>query len=294
MNSWKGRVPKDLDGERLDKAMAALEESLSRGQARKLLQRGAVRVNGKRVRTASRPVRAGNQVEWVNDKRDAERMVHGLEIVEQAADYAVCFKAPGQLVQGTKSSDEGTLERLLNRRLNPKGRAREGGPRARVVHRLDSVAQGLVVLAFTREMAAHLQRQIMDRSLQRIYWALIGGIPTRQKGTIRVSLSSLSDGRVWPYPHGRNAVTHWRLLRSFPGRNLALVECSLETGRTHQIRAHMAEEIFPIAGDWRYGSDLTCPVGLAAVELSFEGLDGNRCVYRREPDLSFFSEHFGS
>ena len=126
MNEWKGIIPPELDGERLDKALAALEESLSRGHARKLLQRGAVRVNGKRVRTASRPVRTGSRVEWVDDKRDVERPVHGLKVVEQTEDFAVCFKASGQLVQGTRSSDSGTLERLLNRALNRKG-VRERG-----------------------------------------------------------------------------------------------------------------------------------------------------------------------
>ena len=89
-------------------------------------------------------------------------------------------------------------------------------------------------------------------------------------------------------------MTHWRVHRSYPSKGLSLLECRLETGRTHQIRAHLAERLFPIVGDWRYGASRTSPVGLAAVELSFVDLDGKPVSVRKEPDSAFFSEHFGS
>jgi len=298
----KGQVTAELDGVRLDKVLPALFPDLSRTRARSLIQRGAVRVNGRRLKVASRGLKTGDRVQWVDDPVVAKMPSKGLDIVHWGPGYVVVRKEPNQLVQGSPAGDQGSLERLLRPEVQAKskvpakkrpGKGKREGARSslHVVHRLDGPAQGLVVFATHKSMAAHLSRQLQDRTLHRVYWALVEGIPSALKGTIDMPLSKVSGGRVYVDPAGREARTRWRALKVFPTLNLSLLELTLETGRTHQIRAHLAEVIGPIVGDHRYGARGWSGLRLAAVELSFHQLNGKLVEFRKSPPDSFFSEN---
>ena len=269
---------------------------------RELIQRGAVRVNGKRLKVASRQVKEGDSVQWTDDPAVAKAPVHSLEIVKWGTGYVVVRKHPNQLVQGSPSGDQGSLERLLRTELQTRAREKrkaEGrhpkkngpSPTLHVVHRLDAPAQGLVVFATKKEMAANLSKQLQERTLHRVYWALIEGVPASWTGTIDLPLTKLEGGRVRVDRAGRDARTRWRALRVYPESNLSLLELTLETGRTHQIRAHLAEVMGPIVGDRRYGAKSGKGLRLAAVELSFKGMGGEQAHFRKEPPASFFSHH---
>jgi 23S rRNA pseudouridine1911/1915/1917 synthase len=127
-----------------------------------------------------------------------------------------------------------------------------------LVHRIDKDTSGLLVIAKDEHTLTHLAKQFYDHSIERTYWALTWGIPEPTQGTIRVNVGrSLKDRRVTvAFPEGdmgRHAVTHYKMLQDL--RYVALVECKLETGRTHQIRAHMKYIGHALFNDAMYGGD---------------------------------------
>lgn len=127
-----------------------------------------------------------------------------------------------------------------------------------LVHRIDKDTSGLLVIAKTEFSLTKLAKQFFDHSIERTYWALVWGEPGTESGTINVNVGrSLKDRRITvAFPggdYGRNAITHFSVLKKF--RYVSLVECRLETGRTHQIRAHMKYLGHPLFNDAMYGGD---------------------------------------
>jgi 23S rRNA pseudouridine1911/1915/1917 synthase len=127
-----------------------------------------------------------------------------------------------------------------------------------LVHRIDKDTSGLLVIAKSEVALTHLAKQFFDHSIERTYWALVWGEPTEEQGTINVNVGrSLKDRRVTTaFPAGdmgRTAITHYKVLRRL--RYVSLVECKLETGRTHQIRAHMKYLGHPLFNDELYGGN---------------------------------------
>lgn len=293
--AYKGKVPKTHEGERLDKVLASLFPELSRTLARKLIGRGAVRVNGTRVRVASRAMSPGDLIQCVDDPRVEEKSENPLDVVHWGQGFVVVRKVPGQLVQGTRGGDVGTLERLLRETLrDPK---HEHGPveNIHVVHRLDAGAQGLVVVATEKKTASVLTAQLQEKSLHRVYWALVEGIPEENEGVIDLPLGPVIEGKVEVDNGGRESRTHWRVLRTYGPEDLSLLELRLETGRSHQIRVHLAESIAPILGDWRYGAEREVRgLRLAAVELAFYDKRRKKHSFVLEPLPSFFPHNLSS
>jgi 23S rRNA pseudouridine1911/1915/1917 synthase len=250
--SYRVIIPPELQGERLDKAVASLCDGVSRTLARKLLQAGAVRLDGKRCRTASRIVAPGERLEATVDPAgfSAER-AEAPRVVGQGRGYIVIDKPPGQLSQGTAAGDEGTALRAVERLV-----ADSAGQGAGVwtVHRLDAAASGLLVFATSKRAAADLSSQLQQHTARRGYLALIGGIPRTRAGVIDAPLRKVGSGRVVVDPEGQPAISRWLVVATYPDRELSLLRVELETGRMHQIRAHLAHALFPIVGDDRYGS----------------------------------------
>jgi 23S rRNA pseudouridine1911/1915/1917 synthase len=127
-----------------------------------------------------------------------------------------------------------------------------------LVHRIDKDTSGLIVIAKTEKAITHLAKQFFDHSIERTYWALVWGVPDPPTGTINVNVGrSLKDRRLTTaFPEGdfgRTAITHYKLLQDL--RYISLVECKLETGRTHQIRAHMKFIGHTLFNDSMYGGD---------------------------------------
>lgn len=182
-----------------------------------------------------------------------------LTIVYEDDHLLVVNKAAGMVVHPAYQNWSGTLVNALTYHFQnlPELPGNDGRPG--LVHRIDKDTSGLLVIAKTEQALTALAKQFFDHSIERTYWAIVWGIPEPPQGTINVNVGrSLKDRRVTAaFPNGdfgRTAITHFKLLQDY--RYISLIECRLETGRTHQIRAHMKHVGHPIFNDATYGGNL--------------------------------------
>jgi 23S rRNA pseudouridine1911/1915/1917 synthase len=291
-------VPEGLDGERLDAALARLF-GLSGARAAELISDGSVLVNGRPAVKSDR-VPAG---EWLDvtlppppiTAPPRPEPVPGLVIVYEDDDIVVVDKPPGVAAHPTPGWNGPTvLQGLLagGHTIATSGAAERQG----IVHRLDAATSGLMVVAKSERAYSALKRAFREREVDKIYHALVQGHPDPLRGTVDAPIARhpSGDGRFAVVTGGRPSVTHYDTLEAF--RAASLVEVVLETGRTHQIRVHMAAIRHPCVGDRLYGADpvLAARLGLTrqwlhAVRLGFaHPADGHRVEFTSEyaPDLS--------
>lgn len=181
-----------------------------------------------------------------------------LNIVFEDEYLLVINKTAGMVVHPAFQNWTGTLVNALAFHFKqlPHMEGNEGRPG--LVHRIDKDTSGLLVIAKTEAALTHLAKQFFDHTIERTYWALVWGEPVDDQGTINVNVGrSLKDRRITvAFPdgdYGRTAITHYKVLQRF--RYVSLVQCNLETGRTHQIRAHMKFLGHPLFNDASYGGD---------------------------------------
>ena len=279
-------VPEGLDGERLDAALARMF-GLSRASAADLISTGQVLLGG-RTAAKSERVPAG---EWLDVTLPAPaqpaapvpRAVPGLAVVYEDDDIVVVDKPRGVAAHPTPGWTGPTvLEGLLaaGHTIATSGAAERQG----IVHRLDANTTGLMVLAKSEPAYSALKQAFREREVDKRYHALVQGHPDPLRGTIDAPIGRhpSGDGRFAVAAGGRPSVTHYDTLEAF--RGASLTEIVLETGRTHQIRVHMAALRHPCAGDRLYGADPVFAehLGLTrqwlhAVELGFaHPADGRR------------------
>jgi 23S rRNA pseudouridine1911/1915/1917 synthase len=248
-------VPASRAGERLDRFLAEAERSLSRSAVQHLIDAGHVRLNDAPAR-ASRRVKEGDRIEVVRPRRAPPRLLPepiALEAVYEDADVAVIHKPAGMVVHPAVGHRTGTLvHALLHRYPSLSG---EGGPeRAGIVHRLDKGTSGLLLVARTDEAHRELARQLEAREVKRVYRAIVWGRLPSREGRIEAALArSPRDRKKFAVVArgGRFAATRYRLVRAFA--YASEIELRLETGRTHQIRVHLAHQGHPVFGDPEYG-----------------------------------------
>ena len=242
------------DGRRLDVVVAAHVPSLSRSRIAQLAVEGRVRVDARPRKPAFR-VRRGQAVE-ITVPLPAPSGIHPeaipLDIVLEDADLLVVNKPAGLTVHPAPGHPSGTLVNALLSAV--RDLAGIGGElRPGIVHRLDKDTSGLLVVA--KSDAAHraLAAQFKAHTAQRTYLAVVRGRVRRDEGTITAALGRhpVRRTRIAVVPAGRHAVTHYTVLERF--RDATLVACRLETGRTHQIRVHLAHAGYPLLGDPVYG-----------------------------------------
>ena len=291
-------VPEGLDGERLDAALARMF-GLSRSASADLISSGRVLVAGRPAAKSDR-VPAG---EWLDVTLPAPpavrtpipQAVPGLAVVYEDADIIVVDKPAGVAAHPTPGwSGPTVLEGLLaaGHTLATSGAAERQG----IVHRLDANTTGLMVLAKSERAYSALKRAFREREVDKGYHALVQGHPDPLRGTVDAPIARhpSGDGRFAVIAGGRPAVTHYDTIEAF--RGASLVGITLETGRTHQIRVHMAALRHPCVGDRLYGADpvLAAHLGLTrqwlhAVRLGFtHPVDGRPLVFTSDypPDLA--------
>ena len=271
-------VPHGLEGERLDVAAARMT-GLSRSRVETLIESGNVRLDG-RVAAKSDRVSTGSMLE-VEDARPATvtvtpREVSGIRIVHDDADIVVVDKPAGVAAHPSLGWDgPSVVEHLAAAgfRISTSGAAERQG----IVQRLDVGTSGLMVVAKSEVAYTRLKDAFRHRTVDKTYHALVQGRLDPFEGTIEAPIARdpNHDWKMAVIEGGRHSVTHYVTLEAH--RAASLVEIHLETGRTHQIRVHMAALHHPCAGDPLYGADpvLAARLGLVrqwlhAVELSFE------------------------
>jgi 23S rRNA pseudouridine1911/1915/1917 synthase len=284
-------VPEGLDGERLDAALARLF-GLSRARAAELIADGSVLVGGRPAAKSDR-VPAGEWLDVTLPPPPTAQLrpepVPGLVVVYEDEDIVVVDKPPGVAAHPTPGWTGPTvLQGLLaaGHTIATSGAAERQG----IVHRLDATTSGLMIVAKSERAYSMLKRAFREREITKIYNALVQGHPDPLRGTVDAPIGRhpSGDGRFAVVAGGRPSVTHYDTLEAF--RAASLTEINLETGRTHQIRVHMAAIRHPCVGDRLYGADpvLAAHLGLTrqwlhAVRLGFaHPADGRRVEFTSE------------
>lgn len=258
MTLLEARIPAALAGERADRA-AAIVSDLSRSVVARLIDEGAVRLDGERVRVSSLRVVAGQllQVDMpapVDPRPVADPSVEVLVRYEDD-DVIVVDKAAGMVVHPGPGHTEGTMVGGIVARF-PEIAAVGEVHRPGIVHRLDRGTSGLLVVARNQAAYENLVDQLQRHEPIRVYGALVWGHPDSDSGTVDAPIgrSSRHPTRMTVTDQGRPAVTHYDVVDRYQmPRACTLISCRLETGRTHQIRVHMAAIGHPVVGDRDYG-----------------------------------------
>jgi 23S rRNA pseudouridine1911/1915/1917 synthase len=258
------RVAPEHGGERLDRFLAGAATNLSRTRVRNLIEAGHASIDGATVKDPSLLLRAG-QTAGLRLPPPADPAPLGesipLEIVFEDDHLIVIDKPAGLVVHPAAGHESGTLVNALLAHCGASLSGIGGVTRPGIVHRLDKDTSGLLVVAKTDAAHRGLARLFADHGktlpLTRAYLAFVWGSPARPSGTIYAPLARHASGHqkiaVVPAGRGRRAVTHWQLIESFAGV-ASLISCRLETGRTHQIRVHMAHIGHPVLGDPVYAT----------------------------------------
>ncbi|MDX2469306.1 MAG: RluA family pseudouridine synthase [SAR324 cluster bacterium] len=242
----------EVAAERLDTLLADCPEVGTRSQAQKLIKEGAVKINDKVITKAKTKVEVTDSVE-VNYQPEIKNLVavaHYLDIRYEDAELLVVNKPKGMVVHPSVGHSDDTLANYLlsHCQLSDLNSERPG-----IVHRIDKDTSGLLVVAKNNKAHEDLAQQFALRQTKRLYTAICWGNPLQTRGTVDKPLGRHRNHRKKQavIESGKHAVTHWRVIKRFVG--LSLIECRLETGRTHQIRVHMAETGHALLGDPLYG-----------------------------------------
>ena len=244
------------DGWRLDRALADAARTLSRERLKVLINAGQVNRDGALARDPARRVAAGETYAIaVPDPAPAHNEAQDIPLVVAFEDehLIVIDKPAGLVVHPAAGNLDGTLVNALLHHCGGSLSGIGGVARPGIVHRIDKDTSGLMVAAKTDRAHVGLARQFADHSIDRRYRAIVGGVPMPPSGTIDAPLarSPANRKKIAIVAHGKRAITHYRTWERL--RDAALVECRLETGRTHQVRVHMASIGHALLGDPVYG-----------------------------------------
>lgn len=250
------RLTADQNGERLDAFLSRQGDNLSRSAAQKLIEAGAVRLNGRLPKKNDR-LNQGDTVEYtIPEPKEVDIAPKDipLEIVYEDEDVAVINKPKGLVVHPAAGHQDDTLVNGLLYAMGDSLSGINGELRPGIVHRIDKDTSGLLAIAKNDLAHTVLASQLKDHSMARTYEAIVCGSFREDSGTVDAPIGRHPTDRKKMCVTQRNskpAVTHWEVVERF--RGYTHIRCRLETGRTHQIRVHMAYIGHPILGDTVYG-----------------------------------------
>ena len=266
-------VEQETAGQRIDRFLSGEDTGLSRSALQALVAEGHVQCNGKAV-AKSLKLKAGDTVLLeIPDAKPIEAVPQDipLDVVYEDADVIVVNKPSGMVVHPAPGHPDGTLVNALLYHCAGTLSGVGGALRPGIVHRIDRDTSGLIIAAKNDAAHQYLSAQLADHTLARTYECIVVGSLREDRGTVDAPIARhpADRKRMAVVAGGREAVTHWEVIARYPG--YTHVRCRLETGRTHQIRVHMAYIGYPILGDTVYGAKKEVP-GLTGQCLHAVGL----------------------
>ncbi|MCI8304015.1 MAG: RluA family pseudouridine synthase [Lawsonibacter sp.] len=258
-------VTADRAGERADALLSRAVPNLTRSGAQRLLEQGAVTLEGQPVRKNYKPAPGQVLTVFLPDPEPIDVVPQSipLDVVYEDGDVIVVNKPVGLVVHPAPGHPDGTLVNALLYHCGTSLSGINGQLRPGIVHRIDRDTSGLIIAAKNDKAHLALAAQLQDHTLARVYEAVAVGNLREDSGTVNAPVGRHPADRkkmAVDRKNGREAVTHWSVLARYPG--FTHVECRLETGRTHQIRVHLASIGHPLLGDVVYGNKKPVP-GLA-------------------------------
>ncbi len=267
------RASEESKNQRLDAFLASSLDGLTRSQATRLIESGEVAVNGKTAGKSYRLAGGEDVAVTLPEPEPVETVPQDipLDVVYEDADVIVVNKPSGMVVHPAPGHPDGTLVNALLCHCAGTLSGIGGALRPGIVHRIDRDTSGLIIAAKNDAAHQYLSAQLADHTLARTYECIVAGALREDRGTVDAPIARhpTDRKRMAVVAGGREAVTHWEVIARYPG--YTHVRCRLETGRTHQIRVHMAYIGHPILGDTVYGAKKEVP-GLTGQCLHAVGL----------------------
>ena len=270
-------VAEEQKSERIDKFVAEINSEWSRSQVQQWIKDDVVTVNGKAVKVNYK-VKEEDEITVTipePEELDIQPEDLNLEIYYEDADVLVVNKPRGMVVHPAPGHTSGTLVNGLMHHCTDLSGI-NGVMRPGIVHRIDKDTSGLLMVAKNDMAHESLVNQLVAKTVTRRYKAIVHGVIPHDKGTIDAPIARDKKERqsMTVDENGKNAVTHFQVLERF--KDFTLVECRLETGRTHQIRVHMKYIGYPLAGDPKYGPKKTLDMNGQALHAGILGFDHPR------------------
>lgn len=260
--------------QRIDKILPEFNSEWSRSQLQEWIKEGLIEINGKAVKSNYK-LKLGDRIE-ITEKEVVEADIQAenlnLDIYYEDDDVAIVYKPKGMVVHPSPGHYTGTLVNgLMYQIKNLSGI--NGEIRPGIVHRIDKDTSGLLMVAKNDVAHRSLVEQLMAKTVKRKYIALVHGHIPHEFGTIDAPIGRNKNDRqsMAVVDDGKEAVTHFNVIETF--KNYTLVECELETGRTHQIRVHMKYIGYPLVGDPKYGPKKTLEIGGQALHAGLIGFE---------------------
>ncbi|WP_282171675.1 RluA family pseudouridine synthase [Cytobacillus firmus] len=294
MEKMEHIIPDEQAGERIDKVLSTLNADWSRTQVQQWIKDGNVLVNGQKPKTNYK-CSANDKIEISipePEELDVVPEAMDLDIYYEDQDVLVVNKPKGMVVHPAAGHGTGTLVNGLMAHCKDLSGI-NGVMRPGIVHRIDKDTSGLLMVAKNDMAHESLVNQLMNKTVTRKYRAIVHGVIPHDYGTIDAPIARDPKDRqsMSVVDNGKHAVTHFQVIERF--RDFTLVECQLETGRTHQIRVHMKYIGYPLAGDPKYGPRKTLDIGgqaLHAGVLGFEHPRSGEYLEFEAPAPAYFKE----
>lgn len=246
----------DVDDVRLDAYIAKMKSDISRTMIQKLIEEGNILVNGK-SKKISYKVQIGDEIELnIPEAKEIELKAENIpvEVVYEDNDIIVVNKPKGMVVHPANGNSDGTLVNAIMAMCKDSLSGIGGEIRPGIVHRLDKDTSGLLIVAKNDKAHINMSEQIKNREVKKIYIALVRGVVSENEATINMPIGRSTKDRkkMAVRKDGKEAVTHFKVLKRY--KKYTLLEVKIDTGRTHQIRVHMAEIGHPVVGDMVYSN----------------------------------------
>lgn len=271
---------------RLDDGAVRLFPQLSKTRVRKIIDWGGCTVAGAMVRVASRLLRGGDEIILgvMEPERYREIAYTRDDLLFENSSYLAVNKAAGLNCQRTPYQLKGTVEHAVSLYLRSIGSQEP----ARVIHRLDRGTSGVMIFPKTKQAAAHISARLKEGRVEKIYWAIVAAEPESEQWEVDAPIAKVGSARYGVATPGREARTRFTVIAR--GEGGFLVEARPLTGRTHQIRVHLAHCGLPIVGDSTYGGERAPRMMLHCRSMTFTAADGRPVAAEAPLDAAFRDE----